>query len=135
MWAGIASRAQAASIEAKLGVFERPGGLAASSYDSGLQWDLPYGWAPTNWLAVVGLENYGDHKDAAQIAAHWNATVDHAFAADGTIREKYNVVTSSAQVHVTAGYKQDVIGFGWTNAVYLKMREVIRETEPGVGDE
>ena len=135
LWAGIASRAQAASIEAKLGVFERPGGLAASSYDSGLQWDLPYGWAPTNWLAVVGLENYGDHKDAAQIAAHWNATVDHAFAADGTIREKYNVVTSSAQVHVTAGYKQDVIGFGWTNAVYLKMREVIRETEPGVGDE
>ncbi len=130
LWAGVATRAQAASMEAKLSVFERPGGLASSDEDSGLQWNLPYGWAPTNWIAVVGLENYGDHKDAARIAAHWNATVDRGYAAGGTIREKYNVVTGDAQVHVTAGYKQNVIGFGWTNAVYLKMREVLREAEP-----
>ena len=41
---------------------------------------------------------------------------------DGTIREKYNVVSGNANVQVSAGYKTNVIGFGWTNAVYLKMK-------------
>ena len=47
------------------------------------------------------------------------------FAKDGTIREKYNVVSGNANVQVSAGYKTNVIGFGWTNAVYLKMKEVV----------
>ena len=47
------------------------------------------------------------------------------FARDHTIREKYNVVSGNANVQVSAGYKQNVIGFGWTNAVYLKMREIV----------
>jgi alpha,alpha-trehalase len=28
-------------------------------------------------------------------------------------------------VQVSTGYKTNVIGFGWTNAVYLKMREIM----------
>jgi alpha,alpha-trehalase len=28
-------------------------------------------------------------------------------------------------VKITAGYKANVIGFGWTNGVYLKMRDLI----------
>ena len=54
------------------------------------------------------------------IAQHFDATVDQGFANDGTIREKYNVVSRNANVQVSTGYKQNVIGFGWTNAVYLK---------------
>lgn len=127
LWTGVATRQQAKSMESKLGIFERPGGLSTSDYDSGLQWDDPYGWAPTNWIAVAGLAATGYGRDAARIAAHWNATVDRGFAADGTIREKYNVVTGDANVKVSAGYKQNVIGFGWTNAVYLKMREIMAE--------
>jgi alpha,alpha-trehalase len=61
-----------------------------------------------------------------RIARHFDATVDAAFAADGTIREKYNVVSGNANVHVTSGYKVNAIGFGWTNAVYLKMKEIVR---------
>jgi alpha,alpha-trehalase len=53
--------------------------------------------------------------------------VDTGFASDGTIREKYNVVSSSANVEVSAGYKVNVIGFGWTNSVYLKMKQVMEE--------
>jgi alpha,alpha-trehalase len=41
------------------------------------------------------------------------------------MREKYNVVAGDAEVHVTAGYKENVIGFGWTNGVYLKMQELL----------
>jgi alpha,alpha-trehalase len=33
-----------------------------------------------------------------------------------------------AEVHVTAGYKENVIGFGWTNGVYMKIRELPAES-------
>jgi alpha,alpha-trehalase len=127
LWTGVATREEAKQMETKLGVFERAGGLSTSDYESGLQWDEPYGWAPTNWLAVAGLQATGYREDAARIAKKFDDTVDAGFAADATIREKYNVVTESAHVTVTNGYKQNVIGFGWTNAVYLRMRELIGE--------
>ena len=58
---------------------------------------------------------------------HFDATVDAGFRDDGTIREKYNVVAGNANVEVSTGYKQNVVGFGWTNAVYLKMKEIVDE--------
>jgi alpha,alpha-trehalase len=133
LWAGVATREEADSMEAKLNIFERPGGLSTSDYDSGLQWDLPYGWAPTNWIAVAGLDAMGFRADAARIAKKFDATVDAGFAADGPIREKYNVVAGNAQVTVSAGYTQNVIGFGWTNAVYLKLKEIADRPAPGSG--
>jgi alpha,alpha-trehalase len=130
LWAGVATRKQADAVASHLNIFERPGGLAMSNINTGLQWDEPYGWAPTNWIAVAGLDAMGFHADAVRIARHFNATVDAGFAADGTIREKYNVVAGNAQVTVSAGYSQDVIGFGWTNAVYLKFREIAERPTP-----
>jgi alpha,alpha-trehalase len=130
LWAGMATREEANSMAAKLNIFERRGGLATSDYNSGLQWDLPYGWAPTNWIAVAGLDAMGFRADAARIATKFDATIDAGFAADGTIREKYNVVEGNAQVTVSAGYAQNVIGFGWTNAVYLKLREIAERPGP-----
>jgi len=132
LWAGVATREEAKSMEAKLSIFERPGGLSTSNTNTGLQWDEPYGWAPTNWIAVAGLDATGYRSDAARIATHFQATVDQGFASDGTIREKYNVETGNANVAVTTGYKQNVIGFGWTNAVYLKMRELVAEEQARV---
>jgi alpha,alpha-trehalase len=130
LWAGAATREEANQIEAKLSVFERQGGLSTSNTNTGLQWDEPYGWAPANWLAVAGLEAFGFRADAARIAKHFDETVDAGFAADGTIREKYNVVDGNAQVTVSTGYTQNVIGFGWTNAVYLKFKEIAPEAAP-----
>jgi alpha,alpha-trehalase len=127
LWAGVATREEANQIEARLNLFERPGGLSTSNTNTGLQWDEPYGWAPTNWIAVAGLDALGFHADAVRIAEHFDSTIDAGFAADGTIREKYNVVTGNANVAVTTGYKENVIGFGWTNAVYLKMKEIVGE--------
>jgi alpha,alpha-trehalase len=124
LWAGVATREQAAQVEAKLKTFERPGGLAMSDTNSGMQWDEPFGWAPTNWIAVAGLEAYQFRDDARRIAREFMNSVDRGFAADGTIREKYNMEAGNAEVHVTAGYKANVIGFGWTNGVYLKMAEM-----------
>ena len=56
------------------------------------------------------------------------------FAHDGTIREKYNVVSGNADVQVSTGYKSNVIGFGWTNAVYLKMKEITAGNESKAAD-
>ena len=127
LWAGVASREEAKKVVAKLNLFERPGGLSMSNTNSGMQWDEPFGWAPTNWMGVAGLDEAGFRDDAKRLAAKWNATVDQGLAHDGTIREKYNVVSGNANVQVSAGYKSNEIGFGWTNAVYLKMKEVMAQ--------
>jgi alpha,alpha-trehalase len=125
LWAAVATREEAKQVVDKLNLFERPGGLSMSNTNTGLQWDEPYGWAPTNWISIAGLDAEGFHADAARVAEHLNETIDQGFAEDGTIREKYNVVSRSASVQVSTGYKQNVIGFGWTNAVYLKDRQVM----------
>ena len=131
LWAGAASAPQAAAVRDKLSIFERRGGLSMSDRPSGAQWDEPFGWAPTNWLAVCGLEAHGFGADAERIAEKFTATIDRSFAADGTIREKYNMMLGNADVRVTAGYTQNVIGFGWTNGVYLKMRELLSADSSG----
>ena len=127
LWAGAASPAQAASLRSKLGIFERKGGLQTSDRASGAQWDAPFGWAPTNWLAVAWLDAYGFHDDARRIAREFTATIDRSLADDGTIREKYNMASGNADVKISAGYTANVIGFGWSNGVYLKMRALLRE--------
>ena len=128
LWAGVASREEAKKVVAKLNLFERAGGLSMSNYDSGAQWDEPFGWAPTNWVGVAGLDAEGFRDDAKRLAVKWNATVDQGFANDGTMREKYNVGSANANVQVSTGYKANQIGFGWTNAVYLKMKQIIEES-------
>jgi alpha,alpha-trehalase len=125
LWGAVATREEAKQIVDKLNLFERPGGLSMSNTNTGLQWDEPFGWAPTNWISIAGLEASGFPSDARRIAEHFNATIDQGFAEDGTIREKYNVVSRNANVQVSTGYKQNEIGFGWTNAVYLKNKELM----------
>jgi alpha,alpha-trehalase len=127
LWAGFATREQATKMESQLSLFERPGGLSTSDTNTGLQWDEPFGWAPTNWIAVAGLNAYGFRSDAARIAQHFDSTVDNGLAADGTIREKYNVVAGNSNVKVSAGYTTNEVGFGWTNAVYLMMKDVMKK--------
>ena len=132
LWAGAASAQQAAAVRGKLAVFERKGGLSMDNRPAGVQWGDPFGWAPTNWLAVSGLDAYGFHDDARRIAGKFTATVDRGFADDGTIREKYNMALGNADVKVSAGYSQNVIGFGWTNGVYLKLQEILHHAKTKV---
>jgi alpha,alpha-trehalase len=125
LWAGLASPEQASALDHHLSLFEHNGGLAMSDDPSGTQWDLPFGWAPTNWLAAKGLDEYGFTGDAVRIATSFTQTIVQNFEHDGTIREKYNVVSGSANVEVAAGYKANVVGFGWTNGVYLEMNDLL----------
>lgn len=127
MWAGLATREQSELLRRNLRFFERAGGLAMSAEATGMQWDEPYGWAPCNLIVAEGMKSYGYFDDARRIARAFIATVDHGFASDATLREKYDVIKGGHEVHVTAGYKENVIGFGWTNGVYLKMQELLSQ--------
>ena len=89
------------------------------------QWDYPYGWAPHQMLAWQGLKNYGLDRDAARLAYRWLYTIaKNARDYNGTITEKYNVVTGSHDVFVeygNVGTKFAYIateGFGWMNASF-----------------
>lgn len=125
LWAGMSSKAQAERLRQALPVFERKGGLSMDNRPMGVQWGAPFGWAPTNWIAVKGLDDYGFHDDAQRIARKFAATIDQGLTDDGTIREKYNMTLGNAEVKVSAGYSENVIGFGWTNGVYLKLHELL----------
>lgn len=119
LWAGLASPQQAQAVMQNVKLFEQAGGLAMSTQESKGQWDFPYGWAPTQLVAVEGLRRYGDNQDADRISYNFLSMILRNFRRDGTIREKYNVVDRSSETQVEAGYHQNVIGFGWTNGVFL----------------
>ncbi len=125
LWAGVAGAAQIAGVEKNLKLIEQPGGIAMSDTNSGTQWDLPFGWAPPSWIAIDGMVKVGDTVDAVRTSQEFSKTIEEGFAHDQTLREKYNVVSGTSQVDVATGYKMNVVGFGWTNAVYLEMQHVI----------
>lgn len=123
LWTHAADHGRQQGVLAHIPDFDHPGGLAVSTTRSGVQWDLPYGWAPTTWIAVQGM--LATHSDAARahaarVARQFNSTVRRVYRKTHGIYEKYDVVNATRHFKVTAGYRQNVVGFGWTNAVYLE---------------
>jgi alpha,alpha-trehalase len=121
LWAGLASPEQARAVAQNLPLFEQPGGITMSRRNTQAQWDYPYGWAPIQLLAVEGLHRYAYAKEGDRIAYKFLFTVLQSFLRDRTIREKYDVTAESSETHIAAGYRQNVIGFGWTNATFLEL--------------
>ncbi len=128
LWSGIATPEQAKALARNLKIFERPGGLAMSPEETGVQWDYPYAWAPLQLLTVEGLRRYGLSGDANRLSYEFLSNVAENFRRDGTIREKYNAVTRSSEIRVGAGYQANVIGFGWTNGVFLELLHQLPES-------
>lgn len=123
LWVGAADSRQGARIAANLHLFERPGGLLTSTYVSGSQWDAPFGWAPTEMIAIQGLRRYGYNKEADRITANFLSTILKEFIQHNTIVEKYDVERRESEVSagLKFGYKSNEIGFGWTNAAFTEL--------------
>ncbi len=123
LWAGVASQEQAARVVGNLRLFERRGGLAASTHRSGDQWDYPFGWAPLEWLAVEGMRRYGFADDADRVASEFLSMVAEEYTRTGIIVEKYDVERRSSNVsgEIQFGYRTDEAGFGWTNAAFTAL--------------
>ncbi len=136
LWAGVATRRQAeALVNSALPLREMPGGIVGSTEESRgpitkdhpqTQWDFPFGWAPHQMLIWAGLKNYGFGRIARELAYKWLYTITiNAYNYNGTIAEKYDMVSRSSQVFAeygNVGTKFSFItrqGFGWTNASYV----------------
>ena len=124
LFVNIADKEQAAAVEAVVNdKLLKNGGIVTTNNHTGQQWDAPNGWAPLQWIAVIGLENYGYHSLAKEIANRWLMLNEKVFASTGKMMEKYNV----EDLDKTAGggeYPgQD--GFGWTNGVYLALKKFV----------
>lgn len=128
LWVGLATPAQAKALRLNLGLFDNPGGLAMSDRTTGVQWDLPFGWAPTMLIAVEGLRNAGFHSEANHISKEFLTMVLENYKRDGTIREKYNVVNRTTQADVI-GYHENLVGFGWTNGTFLALLHAMPQSE------
>jgi alpha,alpha-trehalase len=131
LWAGLATPEQARSLVKNLRLFEQAGGLAMSTKATGVQWDYPYGWAPIQLLAVEGLRRYGYNVEADRISYKFLSMVLTNFVRDGNIREKYDVVSDSSNFKLTVGYRENVVGFGWTNGVFLELLNALPKEVAG----
>ncbi|MGF6981504.1 alpha,alpha-trehalase [Paraburkholderia atlantica] len=93
----------------------RPGGLATTEANTGQQWDEPNGWAPLQYLAVIGLRRYSEPELARDIATRWIRTNVAYYQRTGKLVEKYDVDASDKSAAGGEYPLQD--GFGWTNGV------------------
>ena len=101
----------------------QPGGLATTSVKSGQQWDAPNGWAPLQWVAASGLQNYGQDTVAMDVTWRFLTNVQHTYDREKKLVEKYDVSTTGTGGGGGEYPLQD--GFGWTNGVTLKMLDLI----------
>ncbi|ROP62370.1 alpha,alpha-trehalase [Enterobacter sp. BIGb0383] len=110
----------AAAAEARL---LKPGGLATTTVNSGQQWDAPNGWAPLQWVATEGLQNYGHQQIAMEVSWRFLTNVQHTWEKEKKLVEKYDVNSTGTGGGGGEYPLQD--GFGWTNGVTLKMLDLI----------
>jgi alpha,alpha-trehalase len=93
-------------------------GVATTLIDSGQQWDQPNGWAPLQWIAVSGLNDYGQKALAKTIAQRWMNVNRTIYYQTGKLVEKYDLLTVTGG---SGGEYTTQIGFGWTNGVLRKL--------------
>ncbi|MCP4803360.1 MAG: trehalase [Bacteroidetes bacterium] len=135
LWAGIVNLETAQSmLKTLMQELKVKGGVVGSSKRSRgeisalrpeRQWDYPNGWAPHQMMIWKGLLNYGFNKELQELIYRWLFMITkNAVDYNGTIPEKYNVVTGSHKVfseYGNVGTDFEYItqeGFGWMNASY-----------------
>src|SRR5579871_863460 len=133
LWAGIATKEQAARVAQNVSRFEKPGGLQTSTFHSGDQWDAPFGWAPLEWIAVQGLRRYGFTAEADRISEKFLSLMVQEYRKRGTLLEKYDVVRRGADVssRIHYGYRSNEAGFGWSNAVFTALYDELPRGRQG----
>jgi alpha,alpha-trehalase len=99
--------------------FLKPGGLVTTLTDTDQQWDAPNGWAPLQWMAYSGLQNYGKQTLAEEIRKRWLRQNERVYRSTGKMMEKYNVLDTT--IVAGGGEYPNQDGFGWTNGVALKL--------------
>ncbi len=121
LYVGMATHEQAACLEAAVRTrLLTPGGILATEYETGEQWDNPNGWAPLQWMAIQGFKRYGHDALGDEIARSWLKTVNHVYQRHHKLVEKYHIASGTPRKGGGGEYPlQD--GFGWTNGVVRRL--------------
>ncbi len=106
----------------------KEGGIVTTTIDTGQQWDAPNGWAPLQWIAIMGLRNYGHDDLARTVARRWLTTVSSVYDETGKLLEKYDVITRRPG---GGGEYPLQDGFGWTNGTTIALMRMY----PGIVSE
>ncbi len=120
LFLGLATPDQAARVaEVVTSRLVEDGGLATTESDSGEQWDRPNGWAPLQWIGILGLRRYGFDALADDIAHRWLRTVASLYAREYKLVEKYRLQRHHERGAEGGGGGEYPLqdGFGWTNGV------------------
>lgn len=123
----------ASAVQAQL---VKEGGLVTTNVNNGQQWDAPNGWAPLQWAAVQGLNNYGKQTLAKDIGMRFLKNVQTTYDKEHKLVEKY-VVEGKGLGGGGGGEYPLQDGFGWTNGVTLKLMDLYcpkNKTCNNVGD-
>ena len=135
LWAKIATQEQADKmIKNALPKLIFSGGIAGCSEEAlkniddnkmQRQWDFPNGWPPHQIIIWKGLINYGYHNLAQELIYKWLFMITkNACDYNGTVPEKYNIVSGSHKVFAEYGNQGTDFeymtreGFGWMNASF-----------------
>ena len=121
LYVGMASHEQADRLgDAVRNRLLTPGGILATEYETGEQWDKPNGWAPLQWMATQGFKMYGDDHLGDEIAHSWLQTVNLFYQQHHKLIEKYHIAGGTPREGGGGEYPlQD--GFGWTNGVVRRL--------------
>ncbi len=99
--------------------FLKPGGLVTSLSSTGLQWDAPYGWAPLQYIGIIGLENYGVNSLAEIVKQRWINTNNKIYKETGELLEKYKVENTQFKDGDYEYPRKN--GFGYTHGILLEL--------------
>lgn len=99
--------------------FLKDGGLTTSLLNTGQQWDAPNGWAPLQYISIIGLGKYEFNNLAIEIKQRWINTANKTYKETGKLLEKYNV--ENTELKGGGGEYPNQDGFGWTNGVLLEL--------------
>ena len=128
LFTGVATKEQAkSSKENLLPVLETEHGILTCGehlVPEVYQWDAPQGWAPSQYVTVKGLLNYGFTDDALRIAKKYILTVERNYEITGKLWEKYNVLDGS--INTNNEYDMPPM-LGWSAGVYLYFKKLICE--------
>ncbi|MBM7418836.1 MULTISPECIES: trehalase family glycosidase [Chryseobacterium] len=122
LFLGLATENQAKSVAKNIEEkFLYQGGLVTTTKNSGQQWDFPNAWAPYQWLGFKSMKNYGFDNLAEKIKTNWSSNVERVYRNTGKLMEKYNAL--DIETVAGGGEYPNQDGFGWTNGVYLKLKQ------------
>ena len=122
LWAGIATKEQAACVVSHLPAFLFEHGLCMTdrAYPSPhpefewLQWNYPSGWPPFQVMVTEALLKYGYRKEADLVASRFLRTQIALYRQTGKLWEKYNVVDGNLEFP-SERYKVPPL-HGWSSA-------------------